>query len=127
VQLNSALLAQFHQHGISINEGIAIDARLIKSASKLVSTEKLNKLREKQNVSDSQLDKNGKPKKFSRDIESDWTVKNDEPHFCLKEHAAVNAENGLILSTAITPASYHDSTYLPYATICSIHTDEQMR
>jgi len=28
VQLNSALLNQFDQHGISISEGIAVDARL---------------------------------------------------------------------------------------------------
>ena len=47
VQINSMLLAQFHQHGLSTNEGIPIDARLIKSASKPVSNEKLNKLREK--------------------------------------------------------------------------------
>jgi transposase, IS5 family len=47
VQLNSTLLAQFHHNGLSITKGIAIDTRLIKSASKPVSGDKLNELREK--------------------------------------------------------------------------------
>jgi IS5 family transposase len=34
VQLNSALLSQFDRLGITIDEGIAVNARLIKSASK---------------------------------------------------------------------------------------------
>jgi transposase, IS5 family len=126
VQLNSALLAQLHQHGVSINEGIAVDARLIRSASRPVSNEKLNELRDKQNSAEGNMDKNGKPKKFSRDLESDWTVKNDVPHYGLKEHAAVDVENGLILSTNITPASHSDSTYLPYATIYSMHTEQKI-
>jgi transposase, IS5 family len=62
VQLNSALLAQLNQHGVTINEGIAVDARLIRSASKPVSNEKLNELREKQNSAEGNMDKNGKPK-----------------------------------------------------------------
>ena len=47
VQLNSALLSQFDRMGITINEGIAVDARLIKSASKPVSNDKLDELRQK--------------------------------------------------------------------------------
>lgn len=127
VQLNSALLNQFDQHGISINEGIAVDARLVQSASKPLSNDKLKELREKQNSPEGMLDKNGKPKKFSRDLESDWTVKNDVPHYGLKEHAAVDTSNGLILSTNITPASHSDSTYLPYATVYSMHTSQNIK
>ena len=29
------------------------------------------------------------PLKFSRDLESDWTFKNDKPHYGLKEHTTV--------------------------------------
>ncbi len=126
IKLNSALLAQLHQHGITVNEGVAIDARLVKSASKPVSNDKLTELRDKNAGPDGNLDKNGNPKKFSRDLESDWTIKNDLPHFGLKEHAAVEVENGLILSTTLTPASHSDSTYLPYATIYSMHTDQKI-
>ena len=59
--------------------------------------------------SQGKLDKNGKALKFSRDLESDWTVKNEVPHFGLKEHASVDTRYGFVLSTEMTPASHHDS------------------
>ena len=62
IKLNSALLAQLHQHGITVNEGVAIDARLVKSASKPVSNNKLTELRDKNAGPDGNLDKNGNPK-----------------------------------------------------------------
>jgi hypothetical protein len=40
-KINGNLLLQFHQHGLSINQGIAVDARLVKSASRPVSNEQL--------------------------------------------------------------------------------------
>jgi IS5 family transposase len=113
--------------GITINEGIAVDARLIKSASKPVSNDKLDELRQKHDSPEGRLDKNGKEKKFSRDLESDWTIKNDKPHFGLKEHAAVDVNNRFILSTSITPASHSDSTFLAYATIYSMHSDQKIQ
>ena len=57
-------------------------------------------------------------------MESDWTVKNDEPHYGLKEHASVDVNSGFILATTLTPASEHDSKYLPYLTIASCHTQK---
>ena len=123
-QINSALLNQFHSHGLSINEGVAIDARLIKSASRPISNDKIKELKDLQDSPEANLDKNGNVKKFSRDLESDWVVKNDVPHYGIKEHAAVDVENGFVLSTNITACSHHDSTYLPYAAIYSMHTDD---
>ncbi len=64
MKINSALLNQFHQQGLSINKGVAVDARLVKSASSPLPTEKLDELRKKQDVPESKLDKNGKPKNF---------------------------------------------------------------
>ena len=32
--------------------------------------------------------------------------------------------NGFILATTLTPASEHDSKYLPYLTLASCHTEE---
>jgi len=64
IKLNSALLAQLHQHGITVNEGVAIDARLVKSASKPISNDKLTELRDKNASPDGNLDKNGNPKKI---------------------------------------------------------------
>ena len=46
--INNVLLQQFHQHGLAINAGMAIDARLVKSASRPLSKEQLEKLKEKE-------------------------------------------------------------------------------
>ncbi len=123
IKINSELLWQFNQQGLSVNEGIAVDARLVKSASKPVPKDKIKKL--KKNVN--KLDKHGSPKKFSRDIDSDWTIKNDKPHYGLKEHTAVDTENGFILSTNLSPSSHNDSKYLPYAVIYSLHTKDKVK
>ncbi|PKN29409.1 MAG: hypothetical protein CVU64_08290 [Deltaproteobacteria bacterium HGW-Deltaproteobacteria-21] len=88
-ELNALVLQEFSKKGLSINEGIAVDARLVKSASKPLSNDDLKKLREKRESA--QETETGKPAKFMRDAESDWTVKNDKPHFGLKEHASVDA------------------------------------
>jgi IS5 family transposase len=47
VKINNNLLKQFHQHGLSINEGIAVDARLVKSVSHPVSKKDLEELIQK--------------------------------------------------------------------------------
>ncbi len=85
-QINSEILRQFENQGLTINEGVAIDARLVKSASRPISNKEIKK--QKKNIPEGKLDKNGKPKKFTRDLESNWTVKNDKPHYGLKEHAS---------------------------------------
>jgi IS5 family transposase len=123
-QINSEILRQFESQGLSINEGIAVDARLVKSASHPISNDEIKKLREKRNTTEGKLDKNGKPLKFSRDLQSDWTVKNDIPHYGLKEHASADTNHGFILATTMTPASVHDTNYLTYCTIYSRHTKQ---
>jgi hypothetical protein len=47
--------------------------------------------------------------------------------FWLKEHSAVDTENGFILSTNLTPASHHDSKYLPLAVVSSMHTPDKIQ
>ena len=59
-------------------------------------------------------------------MESDWTVKNDEPHYGLKEHASVDVNHGFILATTLTPASVNDSNFLPYCTLYSRHTKQPL-
>ncbi len=73
IWINSEVLQQFSQKGLSINEGVAVDARLIQSASHPLSNEELKKHKENRQTPEGQLDKNGKPPKFARDMESDWT------------------------------------------------------
>jgi transposase, IS5 family len=127
IWVNNEVLQQFAQKGLTINEGIAIDARLIQSASRPVSDEELKKQKEKRGTAEGQLDKKGNPLKFSRDLESDWTVKNDRPHYGLKEHASVDVSSGFILATELTPASHHDSPYLPLCAAASCHTDQPIK
>ena len=123
-QLNSEILRQFEGQGLTINEGIAVDARLVQSASRPLSNDDLKKQRDKRNTPQGKLDKNGKPLKFCRDLESNWTVKNDIPHFGLKEHTSVDVNHGFILATTLTPASVNDTNYLSYCTAFSRHTKQ---
>jgi IS5 family transposase len=125
--LNSLVLQEFARRGLSINEGIAVDARLVKSASKPLSKEGLKELKEKRSTPEGNADENGNTLKFSRDAESDWTVKNERPHYGLKEHASIDVKSGLVLATTMTPASVHDTNYLPYLTLASCHTEEPVK
>lgn len=125
--INHELLSQFAAKGLTINEGIAIDARLVQSASRPISEEKLKEERLKRETPEGMLDKNGNLLKFSRDLDSDWTVRNNVPHFGLKEHASVDTRYGFVLATEITPASFHDSPYLPLCVAASCHTKNPIK
>ena len=83
-QINNEILHQFEAEGLTINEGIAVDARLVKSASRPVSNDKLKRLKEKNHAPGGTLDRKGKPIKYSRDLDSDWVVQKDVPHYGLK-------------------------------------------
>ena len=100
---------------------------LDRPASKPINSEELRQLKEKRDRAEGKLDKNDKPLKFSRDLESNWTVKDDEPHYGLKEHASVDVKNGFILATTMSPASVHDTNYLPHLTIASCHTEDPIK
>lgn len=124
MKINSVVLQQFSKKGFVINEGIAVDARLVQSASHPISNEEIKKEQEKRETPEGNLDRNGKPLKFLRDIESDWTIKNDKPHYGFKEHASVDTKHGFLLATELTQASVSDSIYLPYIVAASCHTEE---
>jgi IS5 family transposase len=126
-EINHEVLMQFTSKGLTINEGIAIDARLVQSASHPLSNEKLQEAKVKSETPEGKVDINGKALKFSRDLESDWTLKNDVAHFGLKEHASVDIKQGLVLATEITSASHHDSPYLPLCVVGSCHTKEPIK
>jgi len=123
-QINSEILRQFENQGLTINEGIAVDARLVKSASHPISNEKIKETKEKHNPPEGKRDTNGNPLKFHRDLDSDWVVQKDTPHYGLKEHTAVDVNHGFILATTLTPASVNDTNYLSYCTVYSRHTKQ---
>jgi len=107
----------FAQKGLSINEGIAIDASLIQSARRPIRNDQIKEFREKRDTPEGKPHKKGKALKFSRDLDSDRVMQNETPHYGLKEHASVNVNNGFILAAIMTTASYRDSPYLPYCTV----------
>ena len=123
-QINSEILRQFEMQGLTINEGVAIDARLVKSANHPISNKQIEEFKEKMNTPEGLLDKNGKPKKYTRDMDSDWVIKNDEPHYGLKEHASIDVNHGFILATTLTPSSVNDTNLLQYCTAFSRHTKQ---
>ncbi|MBW2619333.1 MAG: transposase [Deltaproteobacteria bacterium] len=102
---------------------MAVDARLIRSASRPVSGKKLKELRGKRKNESGQKDKNGLPLKFQRDVDSDWTVKNGKPIFRMKEHASLDVKSGLVLSSLMSRASEHDTNYFQAAVGKGIHGD----
>jgi IS5 family transposase len=126
-QINSEILRQFEAQGLTINEGIAVDARLVKSASRPISNDKIKEAIDMHNTPEGKLDKNGKPLKFHRDLDSDWVVQKDTPHYGLKEHASVDTKHGFVLATTMTPASVNDTNYLPYCTVYSRHTKQKIK
>jgi IS5 family transposase len=126
-QINSEILRQFETQGLTINEGVAIDARLVKSASRPISNDNIKKARDKHNKPEGKLDKDGKPLKFHRDLDSDWVVQKDTPHYGLKEHASVDTKHGLVLPTTISPASVNDTNYLKYYTVFSRNTKQEIK
>ncbi len=124
IEINHELLLPFAHKGLAINEGIARDARLVTSASRAMSNAELTKLKEERATPEGSLDRKGRPLKFSRDLESDWTVRDDKPHDGLKEHAFIDVTNGFILATTMTPASVHESTTLPCCTVLGWHAKD---
>ncbi len=100
---------------------------MVQSASHPLSNERLQEEKAKRETTEGKLDKNGKPLKYSRDVESDWTIKNDVAHFGLKEHASVDTKQGFVLATEITPTFHHDSPYLPLCVAGSCHTKEPIK
>lgn len=104
-----------------------MDARLVKSASRPLSNDQLEAVKKKFDTPVGKLDKNGNKKKFSRNIDSNWVIKKEKPHFGLKEHASVDTENGFILSTTLSPASHNDSIYFSRAVIYSAHTEDRIK
>ena len=120
------ILNQFAAQGLTINKGIAVDARIVKSASSPKSNKKLEEIKARRETPEGQLDKNGNPLKFSRDIESNWVTKNDKHYYGLKEHTAVDAKHGFVLATVLSRASVNDTNYLVYCTLYSRHIKHKL-
>ena len=60
-KINSEVLLQFTSKELTINEGMAIDARLVQSASHPISNERLQEEKAKRETPEGRIDKNEKP------------------------------------------------------------------
>ena len=120
-KVHHELLNQFDALGFSIESGMAVDARVVKSVSRPVSDKMLKELREKRKIKSQMRKKTQRSMRFQRDLDSDWTVKNNKPLFGMKEHAAIDVESGLVLSTHMSKASEHDTKYFSYTVTKGIH------
>ena len=116
-EVHHELLSQLNTLGFSIESGLAVDARMIKSASRPLSDKKRSTLREERKI----RKKTPKVMRFQRDLESDWAVKNNRPIFGMKEHASVDVKSGLVLSTHLSKASEHDTNHFQYAVARGLH------
>ena len=115
------MLNQLDTQGFSIESGMALDARVVKSASRPVSDRKFRELREKRKNRLQMKKKTQRAMRFQRDLDLDWTVKNNKPLFGMKEHASIDVESGLVLSTCVSKASEHDTNYFQYTVVKGIH------
>lgn len=120
-KVHHELLLQCATLGFSIESGMAVDARVVKSASRPVSDRRLRELREKRKAMTQIRKDTQRGVRFQRDLDSDWTVKNNRPVFGMKEHASVDVESGLVLSTCMSKASEHDTNYFQYTVVKGIH------
>jgi len=100
---------------------MAVDARIIKSASRPVPGKKLKELRKQRKSKAQQRKKTRQSMRFQRDLDSDWTVRNNQPVFGMKEHASIDVKSGLVLSTTVSKASEHDTNYFQYTVVKGIH------
>jgi transposase, IS5 family len=119
-RVHANLLRQLQKKGFSIDAGLAVDARLIRSASTPVSKDKLEE--KKQEREQREFDTTKRPLKFCRDLESDWTKRKEVPFYGMKEHASLDVNSGLVRSTLLSKASEHDTNYFQYTVIKGIHT-----
>jgi IS5 family transposase len=119
--VHDEILRQFPRKGFSIAGGMAIDARLVKSSGRIKSNKELRKERAFRETEEGKKDKKGQPLKFRGDIESDWTIKDDEPFYGMKEHASIDIKSGLVLSVMTSKASEHDTGYFQAIAVKGIH------
>jgi len=64
---------------------------------------------------------------YKKCLDKRVALQDEKPHYGLKEHASVDVEKGFVLATTLTPASVHDSKYLPYLALASCHTEEPIK
>ena len=120
-KVHHELLNQFDTLGFSIESGMAVEGRgneIGQSSYQRQETQRASREAEEP-VADEK--KTQGAMRFQRDLDSDWTVKSNKPVFGMKEHASLDVESGLVLSTCVSRASEHDTKYSFYVVTKGIH------
>lgn len=79
------------------------------------------KKRKQRTTSKDKEDKKSNPLKYLSDLESDWSVKNNRPHFVMRKHVSIDVKGSLVLSTAISRASENDYRYFQHVVATGLH------
>lgn len=99
---------QLEKQGKLVKKGVAVDASIISSAArarKHIDVETVTVDRDES----SNADASDITVTYSHDADAAWTKKGNEYHYGYKAHTCVDIENGLILSTHVTPANHSDT------------------
>ena len=116
-KLFSVFLDQLREQGLSLKEGIAVDASLIQSSRRPRTV--LEEMPVDRAEPDLQEDGQCPPaaseyvKVHSDDKEAAWVKKAGKSHYGYKVHAAVTVGTGIILGGHVTPANRSDMNELP--------------
>jgi hypothetical protein len=86
-ELNTLVLQEFAKRGLTIDEGTAVDARVVKFASKPMSKDDLIKLREKRQAAQEEVDEKGQCCQIHEGcIEIERNRKISEKHYIVKQY-----------------------------------------
>ena len=113
-ELFAVFLDQLRDQGLSLKEGIAVDASLIQSSRPPRTVlEEMPVDRAEPDLQEGQNPSTEYVKVHSDDKEAAWVKKAGKSHYGYKVHAAVAVGTGIILGGHVTPANRSDMTELP--------------
>jgi IS5 family transposase len=90
--------------GLCAKQGSMIDASMVQAPRQKIDKEEKKELEETGKVEEW-----NEPKSRQKDVDADWTKKNDKSYFGYKNHICVDVENKFIRKYEVSKASLHDS------------------
>jgi IS5 family transposase len=122
-KLFEAFHQQLAERGLSVKEGMLLDATFVEIPKQRNSREDNAKI--KQGETPEEWEK--QPRKLAqKDVDAKWTKKNSQSYFGYKNHVKVGAKTKLIHDFCVTAASTHDSQALAGLVVSgdsSVHAD----
>jgi IS5 family transposase len=104
---------QLEKKGILVKRGAVVDATLVESSRHPRKTIEGGPAVEGEAVTGEPQEPWPVKVSYSDDVDASWTVKNGDPVYGYKVHAAVDEEHGFILGGHVTGANVSDTTEMP--------------